>query len=137
MTLPVFPDTEMLLIAGIESTFLEVAPTGDDGEILHVDTETPADLEVVLPFVRVGRVAGGDDRFTDYAIMDVEVFASTRGAAYDLSEAIRAWVLSAPHRVADVGIIDKGFTEVAPRSLPWDNENVRRRGATYRISVRR
>lgn len=132
-----FLDVEKLMIVGIESTFPELAPTGVDDEILHVDTETPADLEGVLPFTRVGRVAGTDDRFTDRAIVDVEVFAATRQAAYDLSEAIRTWVLSAPHRVDTVGVIDRGFTEVAPRSLPWDNDNVRRRGATYRISVRR
>lgn len=131
-----FPDSEKILILGLEEEFNELAQEVADGT-LHVDTETPADLENVLPFVRVGRVAGTDDRFTDRAIMDVEVFAGTRQAAYDLSEAIRTWLLAAPHRVGGVGIIDKAFTEVGPRSLPWDNENVRRRGATYRISTRR
>lgn len=135
-----FPDMEKLVILGIEQAFPVLAADVNGGR-LHVDTETPDDLESVAtdtaPFVRVGRVAGADDRITDRAILDIEVFAPTRQAAYALSEALRTWVLSAPHRVAGVGVIDKGFTEVAPRSLPWDNEKVRRSGGTYRISARR
>lgn len=103
---------------------------------VNVGTTTPADLVEILPFVRVGLVAGRDDGVTDYSLVDIDVFTATRQQGYDLAEDIRTRLLAGPHRVGTV-VVDKARTDAKPSPVPWDDESVRRRLATYRISARR
>jgi hypothetical protein len=104
---------------------------------LNVGAETPADLEFVLPYVRVGLVAGRDDRVSDYSIVDIDVFTATRQQGYDLAEAIRDRLLDAPRATGLTPVIDRVRTETKPFPAPWENDNVHRRLAIYRISARR
>lgn len=126
-----FPDVEVMVMDGLEAAF----PT----LIGRVATETPADLQTRLEtgdFVRVGLVTGSDNRFTNFSVVDIDVFSRTRQGSHDLAELIRAWLLGYPLTVG-TATIDRVVTETAPFQAPWEDENVRRRLATYRISTRR
>jgi hypothetical protein len=125
-----FDDTEMVMLDWLEATFPELAGGG------HTGTETPIDLQDHFPFVRVNLVTGNDDRITDHSVVDVDVFAATRGVAYPLAERIRAALIGYPHRVG-TSVIDYVYTEQKPRSLEWDEGNTRRFGAIYQIGARR
>lgn len=127
-----YPDIENVLIDLLERLFPALAPT----DVRHVDTETPADLQGALPFVRVMLVTGADDGLTDRSVVDIDVFANSRDTAYAWSTDIRSSLTGSPHRVGS-DVIDRVVTEEKPRQLPWADESVRRFGATYRISARR
>lgn len=97
--------------------------------------ETPADLEKRLPVVRVGRVGGPDDRFSQHPRVTVDVFAGTadeaRTLAGDVSDALV--FLSGPVNGAVIRGVrcDSGFMRT-----PWENPEIHRRSATYTVSLR-
>lgn len=128
-----FPDIEVAVMDLLVRDFAEL--TEDD-----VRTETPIDLGARLAagrfFVRVGLVTGSDNRITAFSVVDIDVFAARRQASHDLAEGIRAHLLGYPHSVGTV-TLDRVVTETAPFHAPWEDENVHRRLATYRISTRR
>lgn len=124
-----FPDIEAGLLDWLDATFPELAGGG------HTGTETPADLDLRFPFVRVVLVTGDDDGVTDRSVVDIDVFDRTR-VALALAEKIRTALTVYPPVVGGV-ILDTAFTEVRPRRLPWPDEQTRRWGATYRLSARR
>lgn len=80
--LAAFPDAEYELC--------QVIPNAAAG--LKADTVTPADWTGMLPFCRVTRTGGGDDRITDTSFITVDVFAATRAAAVSTFEAIRQYL---------------------------------------------
>lgn len=129
-----FPDVEVAVMDILERDFEFDLGPGDVGGV------TPFDLGRRLAggrnFVRVAMVTGRDDRLTAFSVVDVDVFASTRDGARDLAERIRAHLLGYPLTVGTV-TLDRVVTETAPIQAPWEDENVRRRLATYRISTRR
>lgn len=129
-----FPDVEAALMDWLKATFPDLA----DGGIIdqHVGNDVPADVQARLPFVTVERVDGDDDFFTDYPEVDVEVFDSSRNGAYHLSEAIRQRLRDPLLNLAGVRV-DRVLTSTGPRRLPWDADGTHRRGATYRLSIRR
>lgn len=108
----------------------------------------PADVVTVLPndlqarladgrkLIRVRVIGGGDDRISDHPRIDVETFASTRAVARPLAETIRQRLISGGHRTVH-GVIDHATTEVGPQEIPYDDPDVRRWSATYRLSTRR
>jgi hypothetical protein len=137
-----FPNVEVLLcqaLAGFGSTV----------------TETPSDLQAALAggfVIRVARIGGPDDRISDLARVDVEVFALQAAGSYlavgDCAEDIRQFLTDRPIRVAvpddplvpDVTttyVIDRVTTTTGPRDIPWADPNVRRLTATYLVRVRR
>jgi len=118
-----YPDLEVALSSWLKSQDLAT----DAG------TVTPS----VIPdgFVRVTKGGGTDDTITDSSIIDVDVFHSSRGNAFDMSEAIRD-ALTPRTRVGSA-IIDRVRTGASPRQMPWDNTNIKRFSASYTISVRR
>lgn len=131
-----YPDVENVLIDLLERDFPALAPT----TVRRVDSETPPDLRPALAnggvFVRVVLGGGQDDGVTDYSLVDLDVFADTRASAYAWSTDIRAWLTDGSHRIGGA-VLDRAITVDKPRRLPWDDETVRRLGATYRISARR
>lgn len=102
----------------------------------EVVSVTPDDLEEHLPLCRVVRIGGNDDRITDVARVDVEVYAGTWTQAWDLAEDARQIVLVRRQRTA-AGLLDRAETEVAPRRLSHPNPRVRLVGAVYRVYTRR
>ena len=121
-----FPEIEavvMDLLNGVQET--------------QVGTVTPPNLNTSMPFVRVMRIGGGDDRFSDTAHVDVDAFQPTQEAAYSLAEACRQVLLAFPY-VTAAGVIDSVVTDSGPHEIPWgDVNNVRRYTASYTLTTRR
>jgi hypothetical protein len=122
-----FPDLETAIRTALADLVTDLAHTG---------TVTPADLQQRLPFIRVRRFGGTDDRLTDQARVDVDYFAASRAAAWAGAEAVRQRLISRPLRVGAV-VIDQVTTTTAPIEVPWDDPNVRRVTAAYTASARR
>lgn len=128
-----FPDVEVAIMDLLERDFAELE--ADD-----IRTVTPADLGARIAdgrfFVRVGVVTGSDNRITAFSVVDIDVFGATRQSTRDLAESVRGYLLGYPLSVGTV-TLDRVVTETAPFHAPWEDENVHRRLATYRISTRR
>jgi hypothetical protein len=122
--LPPFPDVEDLL----SEAFTDLGETG---------SETPDDLQDHLPFIRITRIGGSDDRRTDTSRVDVDCFGATRAQAWQIARAVQQRLISGPTHVPGTGLIDRARTELGPRRAAHPDQNVRRVLATYRVSARR
>lgn len=82
-----FPDVEQLVVGFLA----ESIGTGP-----RFGTELPEHLEAALPVVAVSRVGGAVS--LDYVLeepsVDIEVVAADKGAAHDLAQQVRAWMLT-------------------------------------------
>lgn len=121
-----FPDVQRLLVDA-----LVVLVPGQ----AHTGIETPADLEQVLPFIRVRRNGGARDRFSDRATVDVDVFAATYREAELLAERVAQLLCGPPPPVA---VFDAVEVANPPQELPWNElRTTRRFGAAYWVITRR
>lgn len=119
-----WPDVE----AALEDILEDLAPTG---------TTTPAKLQETLPFIRIERFGGDDDRITDANLITIDTFAAVRADSKALAETIRARLLSGPLTTGST-TLDTTTTATAPSEVPWsDDQSIRRFSATYRITARR
>lgn len=99
--------------------------------------ETSTTLQDDLPFIRVRRIGGTDDRVTDVARVDVRVYAEDLSDAEGLAETIRQRLISGPSTTVH-GVLDRAVTEVGPQEVPGpDPDHYRVVSTTYRVSVRR
>lgn len=130
--LAAFPDVEEVVMALIEQ-----APSLGDA----VQT-TPADM-AGKTVIRVLRVGGGDDGITDRALMDITVFAPSYALAREVAEKVRQRMLAAGNtRVITAShpsgvLIDRCGTATGPQEIPYENPELRRKPATYRVELRR
>jgi len=116
-----FPDAEAV-------TLRRLAPLV--GGLSHVGNSTPADLQSRLPFHRVTRVGGADDRLTDFPAVDVDTYAATRSEARRAAEQARDLLTSGPWRdvVTDdagrrvVSVIDGVDTDTGPFIPPASSQ---------------
>ncbi|MEU0858415.1 hypothetical protein ABZ352_23695 [Streptomyces griseofuscus] len=97
--------------------------------------ETPDDLETRLPVIRIERIGGGDDRFASAPRVAVDVFAATADGARTLANQLRDALLFLRGPVHGAVIRDVRC-DAGPKHLPWANEAIYRRGATYTVSYR-
>ncbi|MFE9855606.1 hypothetical protein [Streptomyces sp. NPDC005780] len=89
-----------------------------------------------LPTVQVQRIpAGGDDGFRlDRALVDIDVYAATRGGAFDLALLIRGWLLTElPGAQTSRAVYGRVASSPPPAVRPYENTGLRRVGATYQI----
>jgi hypothetical protein len=106
-------------------------------------TETPADLEANLPYIRVTRTGGADDLVTDTATVSVDVFAANATDAKDTAEQARQRLTLGPFGTGTSfatghGRIDRARTVTAPQMLPpTDTDNLRLVVASYQVQMRR
>lgn len=100
-----------------------------------VRDEVDNNLAAELPTVQVQRVGGGDDGIRlDRALVDIDVYAATRGQAADLSGQIRGWLLTHLRGSASAAAVYGMVRTVsAPAWRPYENTGLRRSGATYEI----
>lgn len=103
----------------------------------------PPNYQNSMPMIRVRRLGGGDDRITDTARVDVEIYTSKDlengggwPVASSLARRVQQRLLNRPH-VTEAGRIDTVETESSPAEIPHDDQAVRLVAATYRISFRR
>lgn len=97
--------------------------------------ETPADLEDVLPVIRVERVGGADERFSMRPRIAVDVFAATADEARTLAGHVRDALLFLRGPVG-AAVIRDVRCDSGPSRQPWANEAIHRRGAAYTVSLR-
>lgn len=109
----------------------------------RVVTRIPANLENVCPLIVVGRIGGSvRDYVLDDAQIDVTCFAkgdasTIETAVDDFAEQVRAallWLL--PGASAAGGTVLSVAESSAPKQVPYDNTNLRRSEASYRITIR-
>ncbi|MER7331665.1 MULTISPECIES: hypothetical protein [unclassified Micromonospora] len=107
------------------------------GGELHTGTETPADLDKRLPFIRVVRPPGGfSDQHTEYVTVNIDVFHSNyRSGAKPLAERVRQFLTTQKHRLGPA-VIDTIVCTSGPGEMPWA-PGIRRVGATYQTVARR
>lgn len=123
-----FPDAEkvvMTLLAG-------VAPT--------VVTSFPA--QITGPAVRVNRVGGADDFFTDYPRIEVVLLypvtqSGDTDAAWALFGQIVQVVIAGRATTVAGALIDQAETFSPPQQLPYENQTIRRIVATFQLAFRR
>lgn len=117
-------DIETVLAPWIEATF----------DVFGC-AETPADLEQRLPVVRVQRLGGPDERFAQYPRVAVDVFTATADQGRTLAGQIADALLFLRGPVG--GAVIRGVRcDSGPARMPWANESIHRRGATYTVSLR-
>lgn len=121
-----FPDIEQLLVAYLEDVLDE-----------RVLTDLPADLDEILPVVRLTRVSGADDDYKlDRPIVDVDVYAQDRAGAFSLARRAQALLrFELPTVTCPGGVVTAVSTIIGPRWLPDTNINLRRVQATYEITA--
>lgn len=122
-------DVETLLVGWLQAQL---------GSGVVVRDELDNDLLAELPTVQVERVpAGDDDGFRlDRALIDVNVYTTTRAAAATLSAQIRGLLLTVLRgRTTGGGVVTSVATITAPGWRPYENTSLRRYGATYELYV--
>lgn len=97
--------------------------------------ETPADLEDTLPMIRVERIGGPDDRFSQSPRVAVDVFAATADEARTLAGQVRDALVFMRGSVPGA-VVRSVRCDAGPSRQPWTNEAIHRRGATYTVSLR-
>jgi hypothetical protein len=102
---------------------------------VRVVTELPSNLVEVLPLIQVQRVGGDDDGFRlDRALVDLDVYASTRQAASDLARSARSGLLGHLRGTSTgAAVFNHISTVAAPSWRPYENVNLRRYGGTYQL----
>lgn len=128
--LPPFPDVEDQLMKGLR-IFL-----GNDVVVRNTADDLTATIAAGKRLVRVTRMGGQRSSFEDRPLLEIDSFAGSRALGYALSEQIDQFMLATPIRLG-AAIIDTVSVSVAPRRVPWDNDNIRRHSASYRATLRR
>lgn len=120
-------DVELLVIQWLQAQL---------GTGVIVRDELDNNLLNELPTVQVERVAAGDDDGfrLDRALVDIDVYAASRGAAVALATQIRGLLLGLlPGATAGGAVVGRVSTLTAPGARPYENTGLRRVGATYQI----
>lgn len=121
-----WPMIEPALVAGLRANRI---PAG---------TELPGDIQDRAGgFVRVQRGPGADDGVTDTPLIDVEAFAPSQLAAWDLAEQARETLYDLAGTTCGDGVlIDTVRCAVSPAWVFY-GPHVHRYVASYRVSVRK
>ena len=94
-----------------------------------------------LPFYLVNRVTGSDDMVSDYAVVSVHSFATSRTAASDAATAVHTEMklLTAKTSVVVQGSafgVDFLSVVETPHHVDYDDKTVRRYVGRYRLGLR-
>lgn len=127
-----YPSAPLLLVQETQARF----------PAARVATETPANLQQLLasaPVVRIDRSGGARGNTLDQALVDVDVFALTLGAADDLCGAVcNAWEFDLPGVVIDAGgrgraVVARVQITSGPTRRPVADSTLFRVGATAQV----
>jgi hypothetical protein len=122
-------DVELELIAWLQARL---------GSGVVVRDELDNNLLGELPTVQVQRVpAGSDDGYRlDRALVDIDVYAASRGAAISLAASIRGLLLTELCGSRTTGAVWGRISSDPPPAIrPYENTALRRCGATYQMFV--
>jgi hypothetical protein len=138
-----YPDAELFVLALLDQYRVPVlVPEAPDLEDDDIDTWLPEGFEP--PFIRVQRTGGAPDAVdvTDYPIMSIGVWGTTRQAAWNLSRAVERLMLAVKHHeieVPDVGwvLCDDAFINAGGEQLPDLDPDDRRVVQSFVLAFRR
>ena len=134
-----FPDAEVLVKLILSEHHEEDLTDANFGVDFY-------DASDAFPYCRIERIGGSSERWNDYPLVDVEWFARPTGELGARPEAKRlsgrsASILLGYPRSVTVNsqqvVLDRAYQTRSPIALPWEDQYVRRFGATYQLSVRR
>ena len=117
-----FPDAEAVVIDLLEP----VAPGY---------TELPHDFDPDA--IRVTRTGGSDDGVTDYALVEVTSFGSSRARAWQMDGEVRQLVLAAGGTAVNGVLVDYTRTATPSQQLPDPRDALRVVTSSYRLAFRR
>jgi hypothetical protein len=103
---------------------------------VRVATKVPTDVDTLPGFVRVTRGPGSDDGITDAPLLDVEAFAPSERAAWDLAERAREAMHDLAGAAVNGVLVDTVSTATAPVRVDY-SPNVERFVASYRMNLRK
>ena len=104
---------------------------------VRVANELPTELEKKLPLVQVQVTpGGGEEGTTGVTLLDVETFAGTRTAMWDLARAVHTSMLALAGQRAGGLVVDSVSTDSRPAHVDYGNPALRRAVATYRLTSR-
>lgn len=104
---------------------------------VRVVQELPADLEKKLPLLQVQVTPGGGEvGTTGITLIDLDTFAATRGAMWDLANRARTSMLALAGQHVGGLVIDTVATDVRPAPVDYGSPALRRAVATYRLTSR-
>ncbi|GHJ21619.1 hypothetical protein [Streptomyces albus] len=105
------------------------------GDEVWVRDELDNNLLATLPTVQVQRVGGTDDGFRlDRTLVDVDVYAATRGAAIALAATVRGLLLTVLRGSTTRTAVVADVSTVSAHAIrPYENTALRRCGATYSV----
>lgn len=121
-----YPDVERLLVPWL----------GEQCQC-RVVTDLPANLESQVPLLQIQRVGGSDPRpGLDFVGLEVDAYGPDRGTAIAYAEDARhALRFELPGTQIEGAVFTRVDTTEAPSYRPYDNTDLRRFGATYRLIV--
>jgi hypothetical protein len=89
-----------------------------------------------LPTIQITQIPGGDIAASRLArmLVDIDVYASTRKAAFDLAGEVLAWVETELRGSSTSTMtIGRAGAIILPAARPYENTALRRVGATYEV----
>lgn len=125
-----FPDIEVLIL-NYMATRTEPLVTA-----CRFETDLPNDLKETGCDVRINRVTGRADMFTDNPLVDVDVYGFSRDVVWETSLFLQnIFMYYLRGSATPDGIVGAVKTSNGPRWLPDVNEALSRCGATYELSA--
>lgn len=104
---------------------------------VRVVNELPSTLEQGLPLLLVAVVpGGGDDGVSGIAVLDVQSFAATRTAMWQLADGAHESMLAMRGQHAGGLAVDDVEPDALPGFVTYNNPAVRRAVASYRLTRR-
>ncbi|MFC9268910.1 hypothetical protein ACFTXJ_14205 [Streptomyces zhihengii] len=104
-----------------------------------VRDETDNNLLDELPTIQITQVPGGGDDGLRLArmLVDIDVYAASRGAAITLARQVHDWVTRELRgSTSDTAVIGRTSGLGLPAARPYENKALRRVGATYELFCR-
>jgi hypothetical protein len=89
-----------------------------------------------LPTIQVEQIPGGEDDGLRLAraLVDVNVYAATRAAAFALANEVHAWLTGELRgSTTEMAVFGRISPVTLPATQPYENTALRRVGATYQI----
>lgn len=122
-----YADVEQLLV-----TYIPAAVPSLTG----ASVETTNKLLEACPFVQVTRIGGSDDYLTDSALVDLDIFNTTRATASETARLVHFAMMHLRHTAVGGVLIDNVETITGPMWVNYQDENVQRYVASYLIESR-
>lgn len=124
----------MTLLVDIEAAFISAATPRFPHAVVRDELDN--NLLNELPTVQVEQIPGGEDDGLRLvrALVDINVYAATRGEAFTLANQVHAWLTGELRGSATtLAVFGRIAAVTLPAIRPYENLGLRRVGATYEV----